>query len=228
MLTLIVFHPIQFISLHLFGHEAHKKSADLMSYFLVQGLRVLGTRITFEGVDNLPCDRPLIIISNHQSLFDIPPVVLAFRKHHPKFISKIELGKGIPSVSYNLKHSGAALIDRKNQKQSIREIFKLGKLIQEKNYAACIYPEGTRSRNGKVRRFKEAGVATLLRAAPSALIVPFVIDGNWKIQCYGKYPLGLGVKVKYTILDPIEPKGYKPEELVEHVQQVIKDSLHQG
>ena len=61
---------------------------------------------------------PVVFVANHQSLYDIPPFIWFMRSNHPKFISKIELAKGIPSVSYNLRHGGAALIDRKNPRQS--------------------------------------------------------------------------------------------------------------
>ena len=66
-----------------------------------------------------------MIVANHQSMNDIPPIIWYLRKHHPKFVSKMELGKGIPSVSYNLVHGGSVLIDRKNSKQAIGQIGKL-------------------------------------------------------------------------------------------------------
>ena len=69
---------------------------------------------------------PLIIVSNHQSMNDIPPIIWYMRKYHPKFVSKIELGKGIPSVSYNLRHGGSALIDRKDSKQALVAIARFG------------------------------------------------------------------------------------------------------
>ena len=56
------------------------------------------------------------------------------RKWHPKFISKKELGKGIPSVSYNLKYGGSALIDRKDPKQALPEIKKVK---YEKTLESC-------------------------------------------------------------------------------------------
>ncbi|MFA8435448.1 MAG: lysophospholipid acyltransferase family protein [Marinifilaceae bacterium] len=188
----------------------------------------MGTRIRFQGFGNLPVDRPLIIVSNHQSPFDIPPVVWGFRQHHPKFISKIELAKNIPSISYNLKHSGSALIDRKNRKQAIQEINRLGELIEKNNFAACIYPEGTRSTNGKLKRFKEGGIATLLQASPSALIVPFVINGNHRLLSSGSFPMSFGQSVTYQVLDPIEPNGLSSEELVGKVEQQIRIALGQN
>jgi 1-acyl-sn-glycerol-3-phosphate acyltransferase len=111
--TLVFFHPVQWICFHLFGYQAHKKSVDILSFFLVANTYVLGTRYKIENRESIPNDVPLIIASNHQSLYDITTISWFLRKTHPKFISKIELGKGIPSISYNLNHGGSVLINRK-------------------------------------------------------------------------------------------------------------------
>ncbi|MCW3804202.1 lysophospholipid acyltransferase family protein [Plebeiibacterium marinum] len=226
-LLLLIFHPIQVIAHHVFGDQARKKVVDILNYHLVYGLRIMGCRIRFNGLEKIPQGRPIIIASNHQSLYDIPAIVHGFKKCYPKFVSKVELGKNLPSISYNLKHGKSALIDRKNGAQSVKEIFKLGKLIQQNNYAACIFPEGTRSKTGRVKKFMPAGINTLLRAAPDAIIVPFVIDGHSRMMYKGMFPLKFGEKISYTVLDPIEPKGKDTEALVADIQQLIKKELNQ-
>ncbi len=224
-MALVIFQPIQFVCWHLFGKNVHKKSVDFLNFILMKLVYILGIRMTYVGKCDFPQDRPLIIISNHQGSYDIPPIIWLFRKHYPKFVAKKELGKNIPSISYNLRKSGAALIDRKNRSQSVREIFKLGKLIAENNYSACIFPEGTRSKTGKMRKFKSAGLETLLRAAPNALIVPFVVDGNYRIEQNGAFPLNIMQKVTFTILDAIEPAQRDAEEITREVEALIKKQL---
>ncbi len=227
-LMLLIFHPIQVVCRRIGGYNLRKKSVDVLNYLLLYGLWIVGARIRFRGFDQLPEGRPLIIVSNHQSTFDIPPIVVGFRKHHPKFVSKIELGKGIPSISYNLVHGGSALIDRSNGRQSIMEITKLGKHIEKENYSASIFPEGTRSRDGKVKEFQYPGIASLLRAAPSALIVPFVIDGHYKLAPKSYYPMRFGTKLTYTVLSPIEPAGRDVKELTKEIELIIKKALNQA
>ncbi len=226
-LLLVIFHPIQVVCRWIGGYELRKKSVDVLNWCLLYSLSILGSRIRFSGFEKLPDGRPLLIVSNHQSTFDIPPIVWGFRKHHPKFVSKQELGKGIPSISYNLRHGGSALIDRKNGRQSIVEISKLGKHIQKENYSASIFPEGTRSKTGRVKRFQAPGIAALLKNAPSAVIVPLVIDGNSQLMAKGYFPLQVGVKLNYTVLDPIEPAGRDVTELTAEVEQKIKAYLGQ-
>ena len=226
-LLALIFHPIQIVCRWIGGYQLRKKSVDIMNFFMVYGLTMLGSRIRFVGFDLIPQDRPLIVVSNHQSTFDIPPIVWGFRKYHPKFVSKIELGKGIPSISYNLRHGGSALIDRKNPRQSIMEIMKLGKHIEKENYSASIFPEGTRSKKGEVKRFQHAGIASLVRYAPSALIVPLVIDGNSELTKKGYYPLTLGTRLTYTILPAIDPTARDLKELTAEVELKIRKVLGQ-
>ena len=224
-LLLIIFHPIQMITRWIWGYPVRKKAVDILNYCLLYSLRILGTRITFKGLEKIPQGRPLIIVANHQTTLDIPAVIVGFRKNHPKFISKIELGKWIPSISYNLRHGGSVLIDRKNPRQAVKDILTLGKHIEANNYAACIFPEGTRSRDGKLKTFQPAGIASLIKTAPSALVVPFAIDGNYELMKNGYFPMTVGVHLKLTVFDPIEPKGLDTTELAQRIEDMIRKEL---
>ena len=226
-LLLVIFHPIQVITKWIWGYPVRKKVVDVLNFLLLYTLWVLGTRITFKGFEKIPQNRPLIIVANHQTLLDIVAIVVGFRKNHPKFISKIELGKGIPSVSYNLRHGGSVLIDRKNKSQSVKDILMLGKHIEKETYAACIFPEGTRTKNGLVQTFQPAGIASLIRTSPSAVIIPFAIDGNYEIMKKGYYPMKLGSHLKFTVLGSIEPKGLNVDELTLQIENMIKRELGQ-
>jgi 1-acyl-sn-glycerol-3-phosphate acyltransferase len=226
-MLLLIFHPIQIVTRWIWGYPVRKKAVDVMNFGLLYSLWILGTRITYKGLEKIPKNRPLIIVANHQSTLDIPAVIVGFRKNHPKFISKIELAKGIPSISYNLRHGGSVLIDRKNRSQSVKDILMLGKHIEKNNYAACIFPEGTRSKDGQLKPFMPAGIASLIRTAPSAIIIPFAIDGHRKLMQYGNFPMTFGVHLKYTVLDPIEPKGMDTSELAQMIEDRIRKVLGQ-
>lgn len=224
-LFLAIFHPIQWLSLKLGGYKAHKVSVDLLNFFLMSSLYILGTRISFTNLQKLPSNRPIIFIANHQSLYEIPPLIWYLRKYHAKFISKIELTQGIPSISFNLKYGGGANIDRKDSKQAVAEIIKLGRRLNENNWSAVIFPEGTRSRNGQPRAFHVGGIATLLKKAPGALLVPIAITGSWRIVQYGKFPLSFGEKMTLTVLKPIEPGDISMEDLVLQAETQVRESM---
>ncbi len=203
-LGLCIFHPVQWICFNLFGYGAHRQSVALLNLCLMRCTHVLGTTYTFKNRDDIPTDRPLIIVPNHQSMYDIPPLIWHLRKHHPKFVSKKELGKGIPSVSYNLRHGGSVLIDRKDSRQALAQITHLGKYIEEFGRSAVIFPEGTRSRTGEPKKFQPTGLKILMKNAPSALVVPISINNSWKMLKYGKFPNGLGNHLTFEVHEPIE------------------------
>lgn len=226
-LTLLVFHPIQWFYYNAFGYQAHKKSVDILQFWLMRCLNILGTRITFNNPHNIITKRPLIIVANHQSLSDIPPIIWYLRKHHPKFISKLELGKGIPSVSYNLRHGGSVLIDRKKPIESVAAIKKFAQTIEKNNRAAVIFPEGTRSRNGIPKKFQTKGLLTLIEHIPSATVVPITINNSWKTLRYGKFPMGLGVHIIFTVHKPLKASEYVPQLLLETIEnQITKSIIH--
>lgn len=225
VILLLVFHALQWLGFNIGGYKGHKVAVDLMNCTLSYLLYVLGTRIKFINKQKIPTGVPLIIVSNHQSMHDICPMACYFKKHHPKFVSKIELGKGIPSVSYNLRKGGSVLIDRKDPRQSLTAIKEFGKYIEENKYAAVIYPEGTRSKDGKPKRFSENGLKMLTKFAPSAYVIPVTINNCWKLNKYGMFPLELGVKVTFEFHKPIEASSLKFEDLFEKVETTIKNSL---
>jgi 1-acyl-sn-glycerol-3-phosphate acyltransferase len=222
LLLLVIFHPIQWLCLKLGGYSAHKKCVDILNFFLTSTFYIIGNRVIFIDKQNLPIGRPIIFLANHQSLFDIPPMIYHLRKYHAKFISKLELTKGIPSISFNLRHGGGANIDRKDPRQSITELVKFATRMKENRWSAVIFPEGTRSKDGKVKPFQSAGVATLLKKCPDALLVPVAITDSWKMIQYGLYPLNTFTHMKWEVLDPIEPGTAPIDELVKLAEDRIR------
>ena len=223
--TLVVFHPIQWFCLNVFGYQAHKKSVDVLQLFLIRCLNVLGTRISFHNQYNIPIDQPLIIVANHQSMYDISPIMWYMRKHHVKFISKKELGKGIPSVSYNLRHGGSVLIDRKNPIQAVKAIENFSNYIETTKRSAVIFPEGTRSKDGTPKPFQRKGLITLFQHIPSALVVPITINNSWKILQYEKFPLGIGNHLQFMVHQPLKVSEYKANELIDIIEKQITRAI---
>ncbi|MCA5005006.1 1-acyl-sn-glycerol-3-phosphate acyltransferase [Sphingobacterium bovistauri] len=222
-LLLIIFHPIQWFSLKIGGYSAHKKSVEILNFFLTHCNYLLLNSVTFKDNKNLPLNTAIIFVANHQSTFDIPAMIYFLRRFHGKFISKIELATaGIPSISFNLKHGGAANIDRKDPKQSIAEILKLANNMKSKNWSAFIFPEGTRTRTGKMKQFNIGGIATLIKKNPNALIVPVAITGSYEMVKYGSFPLRPLTPLKWEILEPLATEGLSIEEIVKLAEDTVR------
>ncbi len=224
---LCIFHPIQWICYRFFGQSAHKVSVDVLNFFLTYSNWSLFNSVTFINHQKLTTQQPIIFVANHQSMYDIPAMIWYLRKHQPKFISKIELTKNIPSISYNLRVGGGANIDRKDSKQAVAELIKLGRRMQEKNWSTVIFAEGTRAKDGKLKPFQVGGIATLLKVVPEALIVPIAIENSWKIVRFGLFPLTAGNAIRWTVLAPIDQRNKNPEEIVLAAENAIRTKLNQ-
>lgn len=224
-LILVIFHPIQWVCFNVFGYEAHKKSVDYMNFFLLRCTNLVGTTYTFENRDLIPKNVPLIFVSNHQSLYDIVAMIWYLRRFHCKFVSKMELGKGIPSVSYNLRHGGSVLIDRKDPKQAIPAIKGLAEYIEKNKRSAVIFPEGTRSKTGKPREFAQSGLKILCKYAPSACVVPISINNSWKIVKYGFFPIGLGNHLTFTAHKPLSVNEFDFIDLMEKTEKTVVEGI---
>ncbi|OOQ57661.1 lysophospholipid acyltransferase family protein [Mucilaginibacter pedocola] len=222
LLVLCIFHPLQWICYNWFGYAAHKKCVDILNFWLISTYYIVGNSVKFTNNQNLPVGRPMIFIANHQSTFDIPPMIYFLRKYHAKFVSKMELTKGIPSISYNLKKGGGANIDRNDPRQSMKALFDLGDRMKQNNWSAMIFPEGTRSRDGKLKTFQAAGVGAILRKCPDALLVPVAIKNSWKMIQYGLYPLNTFTPMSFEVLEPVEPGTGKIDEVIKIIEDRIK------
>ena len=225
ILALLIFHPIQVIALRVFGYQAHKRSVDILSFFLNYSLLWTFSYSKIEGTNKIPAHKPLIFVANHQGVFDIAGMSWHLRAFHPKYVSKKELGQHIPSIGYNLRYGGSALIDRNDPKQALPVIKQLGEYIQAHNRSAIIFPEGTRTRNGKPRDFASNGLKILCKYAPDAYVVPITINNSWKVFQYGSFPLGLGVRIRFTVHNPIAVNAMDFNSLFEHTQKTIVGAI---
>lgn len=225
ILLLIIFHPFQWLSFNLFGVKGHAKVVNALNFCLVKTLLLIGVPVHVINKHKIPENTSIIFVSNHQSIADIPPIGWFFRKYNPKFVAKIELAKGAPSVSYNLRKGGAALINRKDPKQSISELVNFAKRINKNKWGAVIFPEGTRSKFGKPKKFAVSGLKVLTKYNKEGYIVPLTINNSWKIFKYGKFPLGLGNPITIIVHQPIKIDSLPFDELIAQTEKVITDHI---
>jgi 1-acyl-sn-glycerol-3-phosphate acyltransferase len=204
-LILLVFDPLQRVA-RVFGPRPHEVVVGLLQVSLVGAFRLCGTRLDVERSPGVAPRTPYVIIANHQSLFDIPILGALLFSNFPKYVSKQELARWLPSISYNLRRGGNAIIDRGDRAGAEQAIRTLGVQAQERGVSVVIYPEGTRSRAGALRRFRPAGTLALLDAAPELAVVPVVIDGSWRLLSHNLLPVPFGVRIRLRFGDPI-PRG---------------------
>lgn len=227
-ITLVVWDPLLKL-VWAFSPAVHKTVMDSGIGLLVRWLSVLGSKPKITFHTQIAPNQPILFVSNHQSELDIPLLMWFLKDYHPLFVAKKELGAWVPSVSHTLRVNGSILIDRKNPAQAIPLLKSLGERISAHRYSGCIFPEGTRSRDGKLKKFKVAGAAAILEAAnPPLLVVPVCINGSAELIKRGLFPLPLGLPIGVEVLPPVcspEEAKQAPEKALELCQQSIGAAL---
>lgn len=223
VLVFVVFDPVQRIAMR-FGHKYHDRVIYVIHYALLFCVKLMGTRIEFIG--EVPTtSNPLLVVSNHQSMWDIPMSYVAVKKYKPRFIAKKELAKWLPSVSYNLRNGYNVIIDRKDPRQSIKALQEFAKLMTAMKLCAVIFPEGTRAKTGVLKDFHSAGLNALLKYAPSADILPMCVDGSWRLNKQKKSPPHSFTTVKVYIGDLIKRAEVDDKAIPELVFNFVKERL---
>jgi 1-acyl-sn-glycerol-3-phosphate acyltransferase len=225
-LVLVVFDVAQRVA-RLFGQRAQEYVAGALQVALVATFRTLcGTRLVVERAPGVAPWGSYIFVSNHQSMFDIPILGALLFTNYPKYVSKRELSHWIPSISYNLRRGGNALIDRADRGQAVDAIRALGARAQQRGVSVVIYPEGTRSRAGELRPFKPAGAIALLEAAPALAVVPVAIDESWRLLSKNLFPVPFGVRIRVHLGTPIARSPERPAPaLLERARAEIEATL---
>jgi 1-acyl-sn-glycerol-3-phosphate acyltransferase len=223
--ALLLFDPLQRIA-RLFGQRPQEIVAGVLQVTLVWVFRLAGTRLSVERDPGVRPGVPYLVIANHQSMFDVPIFGALLSTNFPKYIAKRELAKGIPSISYNLRRGGNAVIDRNDRAGATRAIRELGAQVRERGVSAVIYPEGTRARHGELGPFKPAGVLALLDEAPDVPVVVVAIDESWRLLRFNLLPIPFGTRVRVSIGAPI---ARRPDEdrhaLLLEARAQIEDTL---
>ena len=218
---------LQIIGLKIFGKKGHKVVIDWFNACVAFSNYFILSRVKYIDRDKYVLDknRPHIIVSNHQNMADVAPIYSTFRENYPKYVTKKELSKGIPGLSYNIRNGGSISIDRNNPKESLMIMAKFGKYIAKNNFSAVLFPEGTRSKTGVPRRFSKSGFQILFKYIPNAIIVPVTINNAWKVNRYGAFPLDICNTITLTVHETIDPTGMNFNELFEKTEKIITDAV---
>jgi 1-acyl-sn-glycerol-3-phosphate acyltransferase len=197
----------------------------MLQRYLMDTFRICGTKIIVERSPHIRPRTGYALVSNHQSLLDIVMIGGLLFTNFPKYVAKKELSRGIPSISLNLRWGGNALIDRKDRAQAFRAIKDMAKRAQDRGVSVVIFPEGTRSRDGRLKEFKRGGTAMMLSAADQLPVVPIAISGSWRLAEKNLLPVPFGTEVRIRFGDPIDRHPNDVDELLTTVDEQIRSAL---
>lgn len=183
-----------------------------------------GSSVKVLGEEKIP-NESVVFVSNHQSNFDIP-LLLGYIKKPKGFIAKKEL-ENFPFVSFFMKKINCIFMDRKSARSAIDSINQGAKILKQ-GYSMVIFPEGTRSKDGKLGIFK-AGSMKLATKAKVA-IVPVAIIGTYDMM-KPKSPWIYSNSIELRILDPIYTENLKKDEeklLHQQVRKQIQEEIEKN
>ena len=156
-----------------------------------------GARIDLLGWRQIPKDRPVIFMANHQSYVDVP--ALFFLPGHFKWIADEGLFN-IPVFGWAMRMAGYVSVRRGDGREAIRTLQRAKRLLAD-GISVFIFPEGTRSRTGILGQFQSGGFR--LAVESGAPIVPVVVTGTRQLLPRGTWMFRWGVRVRIEILPPV-------------------------
>ena len=193
------------------GRAAHA-CARLWSQLI---LFVSGTRVEVRGT--LPPEGTYLFAANHQSIYDIPILFTAIPRQL-RIIAKASLGR-FPFLGWHLRLAGHLLVDRENPGVAILK--RMRRLVAA-HVSLILFPEGTRSQDGRVGRFK--GGVFLLAIEHQLPIVPVSVNGSRAIMLKGELTVNPG-HVVVTIHAPVSTKGLERRDaraLGEQIRRIVE------
>jgi 1-acyl-sn-glycerol-3-phosphate acyltransferase len=188
-------------------------------------LFVSGVKVRVRGLSQIDSSRSYIYMPNHQSNFDIP-VLLGYLTVQFRWLAKAELFK-FPVFGRAMRGCGYISIDRSNRKSAFKSLYEAARTIRE-GTSVLIFPEGTRSQDGKIRPFKKGGF--VLAVDSGVPVVPVVIHGTWDIMPRNRWRIEPRT-VLMEIKAPIETADYTrrtKDDLLEKVRVTICESFEKG
>jgi 1-acyl-sn-glycerol-3-phosphate acyltransferase len=178
-------------------------------------LAILGLRIDIEGLAGVDRSRSSIFMANHGSMLD-GPILFLLIPVAPRIILKKSLFR-IPILGWAMRYTGFVPVDRRGENGGRTSIARAARLMRERDYSFLIFPEGTRSRDGRLQGFRRGGF--FLAAAARAPIVPVTIDGAYQLMPRGRRIPRRG-RIRIVFHPAVETSGLDEAAMPEFAERV--------
>ncbi|HXD18044.1 MAG TPA: lysophospholipid acyltransferase family protein [Vicinamibacterales bacterium] len=178
------------------GRFAHRCARTWSRLILV----TTGVRVEISGLERLDRDRAYVFVANHQSIYDIP-IIFWSLPYQIRIIAKASLGR-FPFLGWHLRRAGHILVDRRHPDRAA--IFGRASRLMKEGLSLIVFPEGTRSRDGRVAPFKGGSFYLALEAGLP--VVPIAIVGSRHVMLKGRLATYPG-HVKLIVHEPIDTTG---------------------
>jgi len=174
-----------------------------------------------EGVEHVPRDHACVIMSNHQSHFDVPITFVAF-PGRLRMVGKKELFR-VPIFGAAMRKAGMVAVDRSGDRAQAQAAMRECADTLARGVNIWIAPEGTRSLDGRLGAFKKGGF--LLARDTAAKIVPMAIDGSMNVLGKHARRVQRGVPVRVSFGAPITAAGRPLDDVMSEVRAFMKNHV---
>jgi len=155
-----------------------------------------------------------MVVSNHQSLADIPALAKTFAAHGVRYVAKRELARGIPYISRCLRLGESALVSRTRDFSEGQQALRRFAALADEGICPVVFPEGTRSKSGKVRDFYNGAVRVVLERRPMP-VLSVALDGGYKIATIPRLLLHLRGTMYRVLPLTLYPAPHGKKEIIE-------------
>lgn len=186
-------------------------------------LRLAEVELEVEGLEHAVRSPSHLLMSNHQSAYDIFTLFVAF-PHSMRMIAKKAMFS-LPIMAGGMRAAGFIELDRSNRERAFAALER-AKAVMASGIHVWIAPEGTRSDDGALLPFKKGGF--VMAQQTGAPILPVTIDGSRHVLPAKDYKVRLGQRVKITFHEPVDPEPFGPEgrdALMAEVKDRIESAL---
>ena len=165
----------------------------IMAWVTTRPVALIGGCVIPRPRQIVPAEPGVLIVMNHQSLFDIPLVVQTVKGGYPRIVTrKRYVNRWIPVISQMVRLYQYPVVDPTANADVIRRsLDELERAGAESDMPIAVFPEGTRTKNGSIGRFKKGALVRLLGARPWTVYI-FVVDGFWRAAKFKDFIRGLG------------------------------------
>lgn len=179
------------------------------------GCRVLGIRVEVSGLERVPEGTPFIFMANHLSFLDGPILATAVRRP-VRIILKKSIFR-VPVLGLGMRFIEFVPVDRKGAKGGQKSVRRAARLIRERGYSFLVFPEGTRSRDGKTGPFRRGGFFLALDSGVP--IVPVTIGGSFELMPRGQWYARSGT-IRIAFHESVPVEGFTAETMGALIEKV--------
>ncbi len=183
-------------------------------------LKILRIKVILKNIENIDFTKKFVLISNHLSNLD-GPIIVSYLPINIRVMIK-HGAKNIPIMGKMMETVDFVFVDRSSVRSSMKALDDTIKMIKEKNYSFLIFPEGTRSKTGRLQKFKRGAFIIPIKA--NVPILPLILKGTYELMPKESKLIQSG-KIEIEFFDFVYPDKFKDAEELENyiIENIYKD-----